>query len=279
MNERCVFSLTTTPARIAHVCRTLNASDLSAVSQIWLHLPPTHTSSGCAYPSDKEALALLSPPLLHASIAAKLRINHTLKDWGPLTKYLGCLSTPECAAVPSDAIIIVGDDDFCFPTPTLSVLTRALVLAEQMVLEADAVVSSSGQMATFWGAQRAFSAADTAVPGHAIAAEGLLPGARLVPVDVCEGFSGVAMRMSTLRTPGFAAMTTRIVQHDAACWGSDDLVVSAVLAFLHIPRFVLLPRLPITGFSLPEPLSACAGGNAKKYAEAAPVIARILSRL
>lgn len=281
--DAVIYMLTTTPSRLARVCEALNASDFSCVTEIWLHLPRVHLRSGVAYPSDAAAAALLVPPMLRADVARKLRVNRVPLDWGPLTKYVGGLATPLCNATDSNAIVVVGDDDFAMASPTVSVLVDAVQVAERVAergapagAAAAVVVSSSGQRARFWGEDvaRAFDCAEAYT--ESVDVSELLSGAVLAPVDVCEGFSGVAMRMRTLRMPGFAALATRLAACNAACCGSDDLVVSAVFHALRVPRYVVLPRLPLIPLVLPDPLSGCAGGNARKYADAARVIAREL---
>lgn len=281
-----VYELTCTPARIKSLPQTLCASNFDCVSEIWLHIPDRHARSGLEYPDDAALAALLSPPAIPADVAAKVRVNRTRKDWGPLTKYIGCLTTRACTQVPDDAIVITGDDDFGMPAPTLLMLARAVLFLERKHGFTHVVVSSKGQDAAFWGpdVSRAFSHSNSNLFTRVVPASDMSPDLRsvvppptLTRVDVCEGFSGVAMRLRTLRLSGFAALTTRIAQLHSACWESDDLVVSAVLAYLNVPRFVLLPRLPLVGFDLSEPLSGCDGGNSKKYTIAAQRIEEFLT--
>lgn len=248
-------SITTIPSRIAHLHGALNRWDLSGVDGILIHVPPVQLRTGAPYPTDDAWLEHLKP-----EVRALVHVHRCERDWGPLTKWVGVLAFD---ALPDATMIVIADDDTVYPVSYLERMGALAAMAEDATA-GPVAIAGAAPMADFWRIGFLFPKPRAVVPMLA----GLEPG------DVCEGFSGVAVRLGTLRVPAFAAITTALASMDAATWMSDDLVVNVALAELGVSRWALVPRPQLPQLALAEALSAW--NNFHKYARAGALLSHAL---
>lgn len=270
------LSVTTTPARLAALVQCMHKWDTRFIAGIWVHLPDVQARTGIAYPRDTHFLDSLPP-----ATRALVHVNRCGTDWGPLTKWVGAASlaarsrvagSADASDVPlprADDVVIIVDDDTMYSPRTFPALRACLRHVRDAVGGGHAVMAGVGQRGSFWGIQHLFPTPATPPPPT------LLNG-MLRYVDVVEGFGGVALLADTLCMPYFEAMTKSLATLDAACFMSDDVVVSAVLHKFNIPRYALTTRLPIE--QLPSGQDALsAWPNANKYQSATTSILRALA--
>lgn len=258
------ISVTTTPARIGELYQTLNAWSLDGVAGILVHVPPVQLRTGAPYPRDHSWL-----DGCRADVRARVFVHRCDRDWGPLTKWVavpaalatvGAFGTVGGAA---DATVVIADDDTLY-ADGYWVRLAALLTAVEGATGTAAAVAGAAPTADFWGVDFLFPKPRLPPPR----------GLPLLPGDVCEGFSGIAVRASTLCAPAFTAIATSLAALDLAAWMSDDLVANVTLAELGVARWAVTPRPTLPQRDMPDALSAW--HNGRKYTRAAALLSDAL---
>ncbi len=215
-----VVSLTTIPTRIANMTRTLSTFDLSEVDEVLVSIPEVSGRTGKSYDIPKELL----------QISPKVRILEVPKDLGPITKMLPAAELYR----DTKALIISIDDDSHYSKGMIPEMIRLAALNPGHVF------SGSGPSLSFWGIQ----APNFMQRKNGPTARIPYPDYAVDQAEVVEGFAGVAYpneifkaRLSTESDITVLDALRAISQKTKETFGSDDLVISAVLHRAGVPMF------------------------------------------
>lgn len=252
------ISVTTTPARIGELYQTLNAWSLDGIAGILVHVPPVQVRTGAPYPRDEDWLNGC-----RADVRARVYVHRCDRDWGPLTKWVAVPAALAALGATADATVVIADDDTLYADGYWVHLT-ALLAAVEGATGVPAAVAGAAPTADFWGVGFLFPKPRLSPPR----------GLPLLSADVCEGFSGIAVRASTLCAPAFTAIATSLAALDLATWMSDDIVANVTLAELGVARWAVTPRPALPQRDMPDALSAW--HNGRKYARAAALLSDAL---
>lgn len=216
---RIVLSLTTSAARIPFLCSVLEHWNLTDVDRVLLHVPYVQRRSMTLYPTVLTPEILGLDPERHKSLLQKLLVTRCV-DLGPATKYMGASAAAlqGWGSIDDNTVVIVVDDDTHYHPKTWSDLAQSLEALEAHLAKSSVnkiglktntdkppvVVGGQGQRGAYWGL-RMFDAFEHAKAPkiHLKTQQGTDSYTYALPVDICEGFGGVACRASVLKNPDF----------------------------------------------------------------------------
>lgn len=205
------LSVTTTPHRIRNLSSQINALDLSSFHEVFVVVPQRFARDGSTYEIPRELLEI-----------PKVRLIRPEIDLGPITKLLPVIEYLK-QIDPAGTLVTI-DDDMIYPSAVFAALKRLSATYP------GAAIGASGQDISFWGIPRF---------GFPLQHLGNYVPEKVVPVDVLEGFAGVAYPVAKIDSD----QLRRLSQVGTHARTSDDFVIGLGLALSNVPRLrVTLPE-------------------------------------
>lgn len=229
-NRPVVVALTTSPKRISKITSVIDELDLEFIDEVLVVIPYVYGRTQTEYviPSNLQGYR------------EKTKIFRIDKDLGPITKLLPAVEYVLAKPNGVNGVVITIDDDAGYPGGLIRELLIGLINKEK------AVISGSVQDLDYW------SIKDFGFPnGTPKKVAQKNRKSEYKKGDVVEGFSGIAYRV---RDVDLELMHHFSQDKDfKACFVSDDLLISFILAYSGIERYTVVNKYLHPHFIKPLP--------------------------